>query len=65
VKELKGFQKIEIKAGETKTVSFNITPEDLKYYNYDLTYDWEAGDFEIMIGSNSRDVKSATVKWMK
>jgi beta-glucosidase len=65
VKELKGFQKIFLKAGESKTVSFNITPEDLKFYNSDLKYDWEAGDFVIMIGGNSRDVKSAKVNWQK
>ncbi|TMI71388.1 MAG: beta-glucosidase BglX [Bacteroidetes bacterium] len=65
VKELKGFQKIDLKAGETKTVSFKITPEDLKFYNYDLKYDWEPGDFVIMIGGNSRDVKSAKVSWVK
>ena len=71
LKELKGFQKIELKAGETKTVSFNITPNDLKYYyqtnigNNNLIYDWEAGDFEIMIGGNSRDVKIAKVNWTK
>lgn len=65
VKELKGFQKIELKAGESRTVTFNITPEDLKFYNYDLKYDWESGDFIIMIGSNSRDVRSANVKWVK
>jgi len=65
VKELKGFQKIELKAGETKTVSFSITPEDLKFYNYDLKYDWEAGEFEIMIGTNSRDVKKGKVNWSK
>jgi beta-glucosidase len=47
VKELKGFQKIELKAGESKTVSFTITAADLKYYNTDLKYDWEAGEFEI------------------
>ena len=71
LKELKGFQKIELKAGETKTVSFSITPNDLKYYyqtntgNNNLVYDWEAGDFEIMIGGNSRDVKTAKVNWSK
>jgi beta-glucosidase len=65
VKELKGFQKIELKAGESKTVSFSITPEDLKFYNYDLKYDWEPGDFEIMIGTNSRDVKKGKVNWVK
>jgi beta-glucosidase len=65
VKELKGFQKISLKAGETRTVSFTITPEDLKFYNYDLNFDWEPGDFEIMIGGNSRDVKVGKVNWTK
>lgn len=65
VKELKGFQKLLIKAGESKKVSFSITPNDLKFYNYNLKYDWEAGDFNIMIGSNSRDVKSTMVNWAK
>jgi beta-glucosidase len=65
VKELKGFQKIDLKAGETKTVTFNIAPNDLKFYNYDLKYDWEPGEFVIMIGGNSRDVKSAKVNWTK
>ena len=65
VKELKGFQKIDLKAGESKTVTFDITPNDLKFYNYDLKYDWEAGEFQIMIGANSRDVKTASVNWSK
>lgn len=65
VKELKGFQKVFLKAGESKTVSFTITPDDLKFYNYNLKYDWEPGDFTIMIGGNSRDVKSGTVNWVK
>ena len=65
VKELKGFQKISIKAGETKTVTFNITTSDLKFYNSNLKYDWESGDFVIMLGGNSRDVKSAKVNWLK
>lgn len=65
VKELKGFQKIELKAGESKTVSFNVTPDDLKFYNYDLKYDWEPGEFQIMIGGNSRDVKAGKVNWSK
>jgi beta-glucosidase len=65
VKELKGFQKIELKPGESKVVLFNISIEDLKFYNYDLKYDWEPGEFQIMIGSNSRDVKMAAVNWVK
>jgi beta-glucosidase len=65
VKELKGFRKIELKTGESKNVSFNITPEDLKFYNYDLKYDWEPGDFEIMIGTNSNEVKKVKISWVK
>jgi len=65
VKELKGFQKITLKAGESKTVTFSITPQDLKFYNADLKYDWEPGDFVIMVGGNSKDVKSAKVSWGK
>ena len=65
VKELKGFQKISLKPGESKQVIFTITPEDLKFYNYDLKFDWEAGDFQIMIGTNSKDVKMAKVNWVK
>jgi beta-glucosidase len=65
VKELKGFQKIDLKTGETKTINFTITTDDLKFYNADLKYDWEAGDFQIMIGGNSRDVKMVSVNWSK
>lgn len=59
VKELKGFEKIFLKAGESRTVTFTITPELLKFYNYDLKYVFEPGDFDVMIGGNSHDVKSA------
>ena len=65
VKELKGFQKVFLKAGESKQVTFNITTNDLKFYNSNLKYDWEAGEFIIMVGSNSRDVKSGKVSWLK
>jgi len=59
VKELKGFEKIQVKAGESKTVTFTITPELLKFYNSKLEHVVESGEFDIMIGGNSRDVKSA------
>jgi beta-glucosidase len=62
VKELKGFQKISLKAGESKTVSFKIGINDLKFYNYDLKYVAEPGDFKVFIGGNSRDVKEANFK---
>lgn len=62
VKELKGFQKIFLKAGEARNISFDITENDLKFYNYDLKYVAEPGDFKIFIGGNSRDVKEADFK---
>jgi beta-glucosidase len=65
VKELKGFQKINLQVGETKNVTFNITPEQLKFYNSQLRYDWEPGEFIIQIGTNSADVKTAKVQWVK
>jgi beta-glucosidase len=65
VKELKGFQKVMLKPGESKEVSFRITTEDLKFYDNNLKHDWEAGEFEIMIGSSARDVKTAKVTWSK
>ena len=64
VKELKGFQKIFLKKGETKTVKFIITVDDLKFYDNELKYDWEPGEFEIMIGTNSADVKKAKANWL-
>jgi beta-glucosidase len=65
VQELKGFQKLDLKAGESRKVTFTVTPEDLKFYNNELKYDWEPGDFKIMMGGNSRDVLSANVNWTK
>lgn len=59
VRELKGFEKTMIKAGESKTIEFEITPEMLKFYDYDLNFVNEPGDFEVMIGGNSRDIKKA------
>jgi beta-glucosidase len=65
VKELKGFEKIELAAGATKEVVFEITTDLLKFYNSDLKFDWESGDFQIMVGPNSRDVKAVKVNWVK
>jgi beta-glucosidase len=53
VKELKGFEKVFIKKGETKTITFTITEEDLKFYNYDLDFVAEPGEFEVFIGTDS------------
>ena len=62
VKELKGFKKIFLKAGESQKVSFKITSDLLRFYNYRLDFVCEPGNFEVMIGSNSKDVKRATFK---
>ena len=59
VMELKGFEKIFLRAGESKTVSFKITPELLRFYDYDLNHVAEPGDFILMIGGSSQAVKSA------
>ncbi|WP_370214576.1 beta-glucosidase BglX [Mesoflavibacter profundi] len=61
VKELKGFQKIFIKKGETVTVDFKISIEDLKFYNYDLDYIAEDGDFEIFVGTDSNTTRKAVI----
>lgn len=58
VKELKGFERIYLQPGQTRTVTFKIAPEMLKFYNYDLQYVVEPGDFSVMIGPDSRDVKT-------
>lgn len=62
VKELKGFEKISLKAGESKTVHFEITPEMLSFHRQDMTYGTEPGDFQLFIGGNSRDVKMIPFK---
>ena len=58
VKELKGFERIHLKKGESRTVSFDITAEQLKFYNSALNCVCEPGEFEVMVGGNSRDVQT-------
>jgi beta-glucosidase len=55
IKELKGFQKIELRPGETKTAALDITPESLAFYDVHMKYVVEPGDFEIMVGNSSCD----------
>jgi beta-glucosidase len=57
VKELKRYRKITLQVGEEKTVYFNLSEQDLKFYNARLEYAAEAGEFSVMIGLDSRDVK--------
>jgi len=65
VEDLKGFKKVYLQPGESKEIAFTITTNELKFYNSNLQYDWEAGQFFVRIGTNSRDVKSAEVVWSK
>lgn len=62
VKELKGFEKVMIKAGESKKITFKITPDMLAFHRLDMTYGTEPGDYKLFIGGNSRDVKEV---WFK
>lgn len=55
VKELKGFQKVWLEPGETKTVSLDIVPESLAFYDVNMNYVVEPGEFEVLVGTSSRD----------
>jgi beta-glucosidase len=65
VKELKGFQKVFIKKGESKKVDFKLTPEDLKFFDDELKFDWEGGEFDIMVGTSSQNVQTKKINWTK
>ena len=65
VRELKGFQKITLKKGEKQTVSFDITVEDLKFYNSDLQFVAEPGQFDIFVGGNSAADKKVSFELTK
>jgi beta-glucosidase len=61
VKELKKFQKVYLKKGESKEISFTLTTEDLKYVNSDLKWVYDPGAFKVFVGGNSRDVVEANL----
>ncbi|QBA23589.1 beta-glucosidase BglX [Chryseobacterium indologenes] len=65
IKELKGFQKVFIKKGESKKIDFKLTPEDLKFFDDNLNFDWEGGEFDIMIGTDSQHVQTKRITWTK
>ena len=56
VKQLRGFAKVRLKPGETKTVTFNLTPEDLQLLDADMHWRVVPGNFEIMVGKSSEDI---------
>ncbi|MBC8082705.1 MAG: beta-glucosidase BglX [Hymenobacter sp.] len=62
VKELKGFQKVMLRKGESRTLTFKLTPEDLKFYNESLQFVAEPGEFQVFVGGNSRDLQQADFK---
>ena len=65
VKELKNFKKIFLKVGESQVVDFAITAADLRFYDINMKYTYEPGDFKAFIGTNSRDVKEGDFKLVK
>jgi beta-glucosidase len=64
VKELKGFKKVRLQPGEKATIEFDVTPELLKFYDVNMKYVVEPGDFELMVGNSSRneDLKKVTLQ---
>ncbi|MFL5787584.1 MAG: beta-glucosidase BglX [Flavisolibacter sp.] len=65
VEELKKFQKVFLHKGDSRTIRFRLTVDDLKFFNSDLKYIYEPGQFKIYIGPNSRDVKEASFELTK
>ena len=63
IKELKGFEKIKLKAGESKTVTFDITDQQLGFYDNTMKFTVEKGDFTFMIGGNSEELKEITYNY--
>ena len=62
VKELKGFERVPIKPGETRTVMFRVGPEALRFYNREMMRRVEPGTFQIMVGPNSVDLTSVRLE---
>jgi len=65
VKELKNFKKVFLRSGEKQTVTFTITEPDLRFYDINMKYTSEPGDFKVFVGTNSRDVMEADFTLVK
>lgn len=65
VKELKGFQKVFLKAGETKEIVFQLNTNDLRFYNQSLQHIWEPGEFHVMVGTSSAEVETRKIMWQQ
>ncbi|MDX5478829.1 MAG: beta-glucosidase BglX [Cyclobacteriaceae bacterium] len=63
VKELKGFDKVFLKSGEKKKVDFELKQKDLMFYDQEAKFIWEPGEFEIMVGGNSKDLIKTKINW--
>jgi len=62
VKELRGFYKVLIKKGQSSQLHFTITNDDLKFYDKNMKWNSEPGDFKVFVGTNSQDVKEASFR---
>lgn len=62
VKELKGFKRIPLNAGETKTIDFTIGPDELAFYDINMKYVVEPGTFNIMVGTSSQNTQSVKLE---
>lgn len=65
LKELRGFYKVFFKKGESKQLDFTLTPEDLKFYDQNMNWILEPGDFKVFVGTNSQEAKEASFKVVK
>ncbi len=65
IKELKGFKSVELNPGETANVEFEINEEMLKFYTASGKWEAEEGDFELMVGGNSEEVKTVKLNYSK
>ena len=65
VKELKGFELIELEVGETKTVEFKISEEMLQFYTAQEKWEAEEGEFRLMVGTNSEELQTVTLNFQK
>jgi beta-glucosidase len=61
VKELKGFSRVTLEPGETRTIAFDVTPDRLACYDVDMRFRVEPGEFRLMVGTSSRDSDLTTV----
>jgi len=65
VRELKGFQKVMLQPGESKTLTFTLKSEDLGFYRRNMTFGTEPGEYDLMVGGSSQDVKTVRVRLEK